>query len=86
MDHNRMEGRIQRLLDARAKAAASLEAYPKHPRVATWKRNMAAYDVSLANFQKYGQETVPTGNPVGVNIDVPKGTFKIIEHAPGKEG
>ncbi len=86
MDHNRMEGRIQRLLDARKKFADRLKTDSKHPRAVVWKRKMAAYDISLANFQKYGQETAPTGNPVGVNIDVPKGTFKITEHAPGKEG
>ncbi len=82
MDRNRMEGRIQRLLDARAKCATYLENAPKHPRTVVWKRKMAEYDKSLACFQKHGQETPPNGKPVGVNIDVPKGTFKITEHAP----
>jgi hypothetical protein len=82
MNRKRMEGRIQRLLDARAKCEAKLKAYPKHPRAATWKRKKAEYDVSLANFQKYGQEEKPNGKPIGVQIDVPAGTFKITEHAP----
>ena len=82
MSTERMNGRIQRLLDARAKCAAYLKAAPKHPRAKVWKRKIAEYDQSLANFQKYGQETPPTGNKASVNINVPKGTFKITEHTP----
>jgi hypothetical protein len=82
MNKERMEGRIQRLLDARAKCVAYLKANPKHPRAVIWKRKKAEYDVSLANFQEYGQETKPNGKPIGVQIDVPAGTFKITDHAP----
>ena len=82
MAHERMSGRIQQLLDARTKFAARLEADPENPRVAIWVRKIAGYDLSLANFQKHGQETPPTGNKASVEIDVPKGTFKITEHVP----
>ena len=78
----RLNGRVQRLLAARAKCAARLEAHPKDRRAPAWARKLAEFDQSLANFQKFGQETPPTGNRVGVDIDVPKGTFKITEHAP----
>ncbi len=86
MNHDRLNGRVQRLLDARAKMLARLEGAPKHERASIWKRKIKEYDVSLANFQEYGQETPPTNNPVGVNIDVPKGTFKVVDHSPAKEG
>lgn len=82
MTHERMHARIQRLLDARAKFTARLETNPENPRAADWERKIAEYDVSLVNFQKHSQETPPTGKPVGVEIDVPKGTFKITEHVP----
>jgi len=82
MTHERMSARIQRLLAARTKFADRLEADPENPRAAVWARKLAEYDESLANFQKYGQETPPNGKPVGVEIDVPAGTFKITEHVP----
>ncbi len=82
MNRDRLEGRVQRLLDARAKMLARLEGAPKHAKASAWKVKLKAYDTSMANFQEYGQETVPTNNPVGVSIDVPKGTFKIVDHSP----
>ncbi len=82
MTHERMHLRIQRLLDARAKCTGKLEADPEGPRAEVWARKIAEYDESLANFQAYGQETPPNGKPVGVEIDVPAGTFKITEHVP----
>lgn len=113
MQHERLNGRIQRLLDARKrvtlKAAAIPAAVEEWERRAalpaddedhadkleamarvsslilrerTLTRKVAEYDQSLANIEKHGQETLPTGNPVSVEIDVPKGTFKITAHAP----
>ncbi len=89
MNTERIEGRIQHLLDKRKACELRLKGNgdeilpavsPQSDRLAA---KVAQIDVSLANFQKYGQETVPTGNPVGVSIDVPAGTFKIVEKAPG---
>ena len=113
MDHERMNGRIQRLLDARGKCMAKIAVTPalikeferraalaedapdfadeleaqagisgQRLRTRNMKRKVAEYDASLANFQKHGQETSPTGNRASVKIDVPKGTFKITDHAP----
>ena len=113
MSIERMEGRIQRLLDARASTEAKLNTIrPRLSEIARRKalpendpdfanelealaeesgvmlkserltRRLAEYDESLASFQKHGQETPPTGHPVGVEINVPLGTFKITEHAP----
>ena len=82
MHVERMNGRVRRLLDARAKCAGRLGAAPKSARASVWKRKFKEYDASLANIQKYGEETAPSGKPVSVKIDVPKGTFKITEHAP----
>ena len=86
MAHERIAGRIQRLMDARKKFVDRLEANSKHERASMWKRKIGEYDVSLANFQKYGQEKPPTGNLVSVNIDVPKHTFEIKGMVPGTEG
>ena len=117
MDRNRMEGRIQRLLDARAGAMAKMASLPaaikdlkrrgalkpdapeyadelfvaakvsgmmlKHRNL---EKKVADIDLSFANLEKYGQEAKPTGNPVGVQIDVPAGTFKIKAHAPEPAG
>ncbi len=113
MEHERMNGRIQGLLDARAKCVAKIAAAPgiikefkrraalalddpdfadeleaeagisgRRLKARNLKRKLAQYDASLANFQRYGQENVPNGRPVGVSIDVPGGTFKITDHAP----
>lgn len=82
MSNERLNGRIQRLLDARAKCVSRLDAHPKNARAAGWKRKLAEFDQSLANFQKYGQEAPPTGNRVGVDIDVPKGTFSVKAFVP----
>ena len=113
MTHERMNARIQGLLDARVSVGAKLAAIPTtleeiercmalaegqpgfmdtlegsarsgncRLRERNLKRKLAEFEQSLANFQKYGQETPPTGNKASVEIDVPAGTFKITEHVP----
>lgn len=112
VDVERISGRIQRILDARAKTVERLDAIsavtdeikrraaedkgdPEFIRLRaaaalarfallsyTLPLKIAGFDKSLSNFQKYGQAKPPTGNPVGVEIDVPAGTFKITNHAP----
>lgn len=70
--HPRALGRIKNLMGAAQKMKMRLEKSPKHPHAPRWQKAMEQYMDSLENFKKYGQEKPPTGNPVGVDINVPK--------------
>jgi len=83
MAHERLAGRIQRLLDARTKLTQRLENEPNGSRSALCTAKIAEYDRSLANLEQYGQEMVPTGNKVSVKIDVPAGKFTVEAQEPG---
>ncbi len=81
---DRVEGRIQRLLDARAKLMAKMELHNENREAMVgWEKRLAEYNDSLFTFQKYGKEFTPSGNAVSINIDVPKGTFTITAPVPG---
>ncbi len=83
MDKQRMLGRARRLLDARKKLLARLQAQPKHRLAKTWRAKIAEYDRSLANIQKFGQENQPTDGNTGVEIDVELGTISLAVKTPG---
>ena len=81
---DRVEGRIQRLLDARKKIMAKMGLHNENKRAMIgWNKKLAEYNASLESFQKYGKEVTPSSNVVSVNIDVPKGTFTITALVPG---
>ena len=82
-DHQRAIGRVTRLNHAKAKLADKLKLYPRHANAPAWRARIKEFDASIANFAKHGQETAPTGRPVGVSIDVGTDKIRLTDLVPG---
>ena len=64
--------RVDDLAEHYERIQAKIKAWPDHRKIEIWRSKLKEYEVSLQNFQKYGQET-PPGPKAGVKIDVPLG-------------
>ena len=67
-----MKEKKDRLTLARKKAMKQLRDDPESVDVPKWQTNVENYTIALDNIKKHGAPRPPTGNPVGVNIGVPK--------------
>ena len=79
---DRNQGRVYRLVAARAKLLDRLGAHPDHDRAPRWKAKIAEYEESLRNFHKVGQEARPTGR-TAITIAGPLDGRVIADTAPG---
>ncbi len=78
-----MRGRVERLIAAAGKMKRRLETDSKNPLVPVWQAKMAEYELSLTRIKAGLPEGGLTGNPVGVEVDVPPDMFKIEAQTPG---
>lgn len=67
-----MSTRVARLHAALTKAQAKLKKAKGAEAKKRYTDQIMQYTASLANIEEFGEETPPTGNPVGVEIGVPK--------------
>ena len=77
----RNQGRVDRLVGARAKLLGRLESYPSD-KVDKMKVKIAEYEQSLRNFHEFGQEKPPSGKPTGVDLNVPLDEIGIVAKTP----
>lgn len=72
----RGQPRVDRIAENYERIKAKIAANPDDPRVSAWKKRLEEYETSLQNWDKFKQETEPTGTP-GVEINVPLGRLGI---------
>ena len=80
---DRIQGRVDCITAQMHKLDTQMKADPKSPKHARRKKKWNEFVTSLKNIQEFGRERMPTGNPVGVTIDVPLGFLKLKTLTPG---
>lgn len=72
----RDQSRVDRLTAAYERLQDRIAREPDHPKRDLWIKRCAEYQESARNFDKYQQETPPSGKP-GVTVEVPLGRFHL---------
>ena len=71
------EMRVMQIVRSAARIQQRLKDNPDHPKREGWAHRLAEYAESIKNLGEFGQETKPTGNPVGAAVNVPAKLFAI---------
>ena len=81
--NERLQGRVGRIALAMEKLERLMGDNPDSPKQEAWTRKWNEFATSLSNIQEFGKERAPTGNPVGVKIDVPVDFMELKSFEPG---